>query len=72
MCGLHGLALTVVQQPVEIPTSGCPLRLAAEARPEFVEILAQAQEQCARRPCCHARSAQGAADQYKRDRSRRQ
>ncbi len=61
----HGLPLAVVQQPVEVLTRGSPLRLAAEARAEAVEKLAQASQQRTRRASGHARSVHNASHSYK-------
>ena len=69
MHGLHGLPLTVVEQAIEILTGRVPLRLAAEAGAEPIQILAQASQQCPRAGRCHPRSVQNSADKYKRDRS---
>ena len=62
---LHGRPLTVVEQAVEIPTGGVPLRLPAEAGAEPIEVLAQASQQRPRGPRRHARSVQDPVDKYK-------
>ena len=62
---LHRLPLAVVEQPVEILTGGVALRLAAEARTEPIQELAQASQQRPRGPRRHARSVRDAARKYK-------
>src|ERR1022692_2358102 len=53
---LHRLALAVVEQAVEIPAPGLPLRPPAETRAETVHELPQPSEQRPRRVRCrHAR-----------------
>ena len=64
---LHGLALAVVEQAVEILAGRVPLRLPTEARAESIQELAQAPQQ---RPCGprrHAGSVRDSARQYKCD-----
>jgi len=57
MHGLHGLPLTIVEQPFEVLTGRVPLRLAAEARAELVEELAQASQEGARGASRHGTEA---------------
>ncbi len=53
---LHGLPLAVIEQPIEIAARGIPLRLAAEARAELIEVLPQALQQRPRGPRRHGGS----------------
>jgi len=65
--GLYRLPLAVAEQPVDVLRRRLTLRLAAEARAELIEELAQSSQQ---RPCRarrHARSVLNAAHPYKRN-----
>ena len=62
---LHGLPFAIGEERVEILTGGLPLRLAAEARTEAIQELAQAPQQRPRGPRRHTRSVLKSLKKYK-------
>jgi hypothetical protein len=64
---LHGLALALVEETVDVLTRGLSLRLSTEARAEAIQVLAQSPQQRPRGPRGHARSVADSRPKYKCD-----